>query len=40
MYPTVYNTSKSRDVLGLSDRSLEETVIDTTWDFERRGWMP
>ncbi|TFK86171.1 NAD(P)-binding protein [Polyporus arcularius HHB13444] len=40
VYATVYNASKSRNVLDLSYRSVEETAIDTTRDLERRGWVP
>ncbi|KAI0716138.1 NAD(P)-binding protein [Cerioporus squamosus] len=40
VYSTVYNTEKSRKVLGLSYRSLEETAEDTIRDLESRGWVP
>ncbi|RPD65273.1 NAD(P)-binding protein [Lentinus tigrinus ALCF2SS1-7] len=39
VYPTVYNAEKSKKVLRLDYRSLEETAEDTIRDFQSRGWV-
>lgn len=37
VYKVVYNNSKSKEVLGVTYRSIEETTVDMLNDWETRG---
>lgn len=38
-YDITYDSSRSRRVLGLKYRSVEETVLDAWEDIVKRGWI-
>ncbi|KAI0349758.1 NAD-P-binding protein [Trametes cingulata] len=39
VFPAIYNTEKSRRILGIEYRSLEETTRDSVEDFKAKGWL-
>lgn len=39
VYKVLYNNTKSKEVLGATYRSIEETTADILNDWEMRGWM-
>ena len=38
-FPVRYNSEKSRRILGIEYRSLEETAKDTIEDYKVKGWL-
>lgn len=39
VYMVVYDNTKSKEALGMTYRSIEETTADILNDWETRGWM-